>query len=68
MAVSKSHEREAGFQGEVCLLDQDMNKARMLHLIKLESKKRSVTSTGLSAIEQTGDPPAKKGQCGHQQG
>ena len=35
MVVSKSDERKARFQGDVCIPDQDMNEMRMLHLIKL---------------------------------
>ena len=69
MVVSKSDERKAGFQGEVCIPDQDMNKMRMLHLIKLWSKKViSHIHRTQSQSEQTGDLPTKKGQFGHQQG
>ena len=46
-----------------------MNKVRMLHLIKLESKKAiSHVHRTQSQFEQTGDLPAKKGELGHQQG
>lgn len=62
--VSKSHKREPGFQGEVCILDQDMNKGRMSHLIKLESKKAiSHVHRTQSQFEQTGSS-SKEGTTG----